>query len=225
MIKDNSIREMLLVNDSWKSHAIIIKTSEDYRNILRAILDICNDLVCSLVEFVPENSLLTISDVKELQSKLRVKQTKGQLVLIKANKFPPISQTALLKTLEDIIKNTVIIILTKPEAALLDTIKSRVEVIDYDSATDLALFGEFKAMALKERLEHYDSYNESFQVGKLFHEALLYLSRKNLGQLKDCNTTKDSSMHSLQVILHTYDAWQEGSLITKYSYESLALNV
>ncbi len=116
-------------------------------------LEFISALGVRAVDFIVQESLLT-KDIDELQAQLKFKPYGDRrVVLIKhADNMQPIVQNKLLKTLEEPLGNTVMVLSAERRDALLQTILSRVTEI---AAKDESL--EIDAQALELAKEFYQS--------------------------------------------------------------------
>ena len=82
------------------------------------------------IEITPDGNSIKIAQIRKLQSDILVKPYKIY-VIDEAQKMTVEAQNALLKTLEEPPKYAIIILITNNKESLLDTIKSRCEIIKF----------------------------------------------------------------------------------------------
>lgn len=85
------------------------------------------------IEITPDGNSIKIAQIRKLQSDILVKPYKSYKIYVidEAQKMTVEAQNALLKTLEEPPKYAIIILITNNKDSLLDTIKSRCEIIKF----------------------------------------------------------------------------------------------
>lgn len=85
------------------------------------------------IEIKPDGNSIKIAQIRKLQSDIFVKPYKSYKIYVidEAQKMTVEAQNALLKTLEEPPKYAIIILITDNKESLLDTIKSRCEIIKF----------------------------------------------------------------------------------------------
>ena len=85
------------------------------------------------IEIPPDGNSIMIAQIRKLQSDILVKPYKSYKIYVidEAQKMTVEAQNALLKTLEEPPKYAIIILITNNKESLLDTIKSRCEIIKF----------------------------------------------------------------------------------------------
>ncbi|WP_418586061.1 ATP-binding protein [Intestinibacter sp.] len=85
------------------------------------------------IEIKPDGNSIKIAQIRKLQSDILVKPYKSYKIYVidEAQKMTVEAQNALLKTLEEPPKYAIIILITNNKESLLDTIKSRCEIIKF----------------------------------------------------------------------------------------------
>ena len=85
------------------------------------------------IEITPDGNSIKIAQIRKLQSAILVKPYKSYKIYVidEAQKMTVEAQNALLKTLEEPPKYAIIILITNNKESLLDTIKSRCEIIKF----------------------------------------------------------------------------------------------
>ena len=85
------------------------------------------------IEIKPDGNSIKIAQIRKIQSDILVKPYKSYKIYVfdEAQKMTVEAQNALLKTLEEPPKYAIIILITNNKEALLDTIKSRCEIIKF----------------------------------------------------------------------------------------------
>ena len=85
------------------------------------------------IEITPDGNSIKIAQIRKLQSDILVKPYKTYKIYVidEAQKMTVEAQNALLKTLEEPPKYAIIILITNNKESLLDTIKSRCEIIKF----------------------------------------------------------------------------------------------
>ena len=85
------------------------------------------------IKITPEGDSIKIAQIRKLQSDILVKPYKSYKIYVidEAQKMTVEAQNALLKTLEEPPKYAIIILITNNKESLLDTIKSRCEIIKF----------------------------------------------------------------------------------------------
>ena len=85
------------------------------------------------IEITPDGNSIKIAQIRKLQSDILVKPYKSYKIYVidEAQKMTVETQNALLKTLEEPPKYAIIILITNNKESLLDTIKSRCEIIKF----------------------------------------------------------------------------------------------
>ena len=85
------------------------------------------------IEIKPDGNCIKIAQIRKLQSDILVKPYKSYKIYVidEAQKMTVEAQNALLKTLEEPPKYAIIILITDNKESLLDTIKSRCEIIKF----------------------------------------------------------------------------------------------
>lgn len=118
------------------------KLAEELSRILINIEHVTNSP--DYIDMYPDGSSIKIAQVRKLQSDIIVKpHSKYKIYIInQAEKMTVEAQNALLKTLEEPPDYAIIILVTSSKEALLDTIKSRCEIIKFlpISITELKQF-------------------------------------------------------------------------------------
>lgn len=89
------------------------------------------------IEITPDGNSIKIAQIRKLQSDILVKPYKSYKIYVidEAQKMTVEAQNALLKTLEEPPKYAIIILITNNKESLLDTIKSRCEIIKFTPIT------------------------------------------------------------------------------------------
>ena len=85
------------------------------------------------IEITPDGNSIKIAQIRKLQSDILVKPYKSYKIYVidEAQKMTVEAQNAFLKTLEEPPKYAIIILITNNKESLLDTIKSRCEIIKF----------------------------------------------------------------------------------------------
>ena len=85
------------------------------------------------IEITPDGNSIKIAQIRKLQSDILVKPYKSYKIYVidEAQKMTVEAQNALLKTLEEPPKYAIIILITNNKESLLDTIKSRCEILKF----------------------------------------------------------------------------------------------
>ena len=85
------------------------------------------------IEIMPDGNSIKIAQIRKMQSDILVKPYKSYKIYVfdQAEKMTVEAQNALLKTLEEPPKYAIIILITNNKESLLDTIKSRCEIIKF----------------------------------------------------------------------------------------------
>ena len=85
------------------------------------------------IEITPDGNSIKIAQIRKLQSDILVKPYKSYKIYVidEAQKMTVEAQNALLKTLEEPPKYAIIILITNNKESLLDTIKSRCDIIKF----------------------------------------------------------------------------------------------
>ena len=85
------------------------------------------------IEITPDGNSIKIAQIRKMQSDILVKPYKSYKIYVfdQAEKMTVEAQNALLKTLEEPPKYAIIILITNNKESLLDTIKSRCEIIKF----------------------------------------------------------------------------------------------
>ena len=85
------------------------------------------------IEITPDGNSIKIAQIRKLQSDILVKPYKSYKIYVidEAQKMTVEAQNALLKTLEEPPKYAIIILITNNKESLLETIKSRCEIIKF----------------------------------------------------------------------------------------------
>ena len=85
------------------------------------------------IEITPDGNSIKIAQIRKIQSDILVKPYKSYKIYVidEAQKMTVEAQNALLKTLEEPPKYAIIILITNNKESLLDTIKSRCEIIKF----------------------------------------------------------------------------------------------
>ena len=85
------------------------------------------------IEITPDGNSIKIAQIRKLQSDILVKSYKSYKIYVidEAQKMTVEAQNALLKTLEEPPKYAIIILITNNKESLLETIKSRCEIIKF----------------------------------------------------------------------------------------------
>ena len=85
------------------------------------------------IEITPDGNSIKIAQIRKLQSDILVKPYKSYKIYVidEAQRMTVEAQNALLKTLEEPPKYAIIILITNNKESLLDTIKSRCEIIKF----------------------------------------------------------------------------------------------
>lgn len=190
------------------THSIIIKSDVDFNQVLADIKStISADY--DFQEFIPDGDLLSIENVRELQAITTVKQNKKIIFIIKATKFPVITQNALLKLLEDGAHNITLVFVVGTSEVLLPTVISRVLVVNYDTIASQKTAEDFIQLSTSDRLKLWESDYSRQQLSSLSNELIQWASIYN-----------PSMLHRLLI---TRAGWQTGALIDRYYFEYLAL--
>ncbi|MDB8789998.1 DNA polymerase III subunit delta' C-terminal domain-containing protein [Romboutsia sp. 1001216sp1] len=107
------------------------KLTEELAKLLLDISDVKNSP--DYIEINPDGNSIKIAQIRKLQTDIIIKPHKDYKIYVinDAHKMTIEGQNALLKTLEEPPKYAIIILVTSNKEALLDTIKSRCEIIKF----------------------------------------------------------------------------------------------
>lgn len=128
------------INNNKISHAYMFegiegigkkKLTEELAKLLLDISDVNNSP--DYIEIKPDGNSIKIAQIRKLQTDIIIKPHKDYKIYVinDAHKMTVEGQNALLKTLEEPPKYAIIILVTSNKEALLDTIKSRCEIIKF----------------------------------------------------------------------------------------------
>ena len=128
------------INNNKISHAYMFegiegigkkKLTEELAKLLLDISDVKNSP--DYIEINPDGNSIKIAQIRKLQTDIIIKPHKDYKIYVinDAHKMTIEGQNALLKTLEEPPKYAIIILVTSNKEALLDTIKSRCEIIKF----------------------------------------------------------------------------------------------
>ena len=191
------------------SHSVVLKRTATFADIQKFFLTLAKAHNLELVEVIPEESVLKIENVRELQAVLALRSSRPQLVLIRADKLPIVTQNALLKLLEEGAPDTTVVLVVLPSVVLLNTLVSRVSMVEVTDTTQQDLFKAFIAQDITTRLKHYDELSHE-QLARFFESVIQ-------------NAGTDQLSPYYESVLRGYQAWQTGALVSKYYYEYLSL--
>ena len=206
-------RPVIINSDSkvgLNSHAIILKRLVTFSELSMYFKKLALESNAIFSEIIPDNSLFSIAEVRELQSKLSLKTNQPRLVLVKADKLPAITQNSLLKLMEEGSMSTNLIITTLPTTVLLPTLSSRV-LTSYVGEDNPQLITDFMSKNVADRLSAWDSMTDS-DLSQLAFQLLQ-------------SETITSNPQVLKGFSQAYQAWQTGILANKYFYEYLCLTI
>ena len=206
-------RPVIINSDSkvgLNSHAIILKRLVTFSELSIYFKKLALESNAIFSEIIPDNSLFSIAEVRELQSKLSLKTNQPRLVLVKADKLPAITQNSLLKLMEEGSMSTNLIITTLPTTVLLPTLSSRV-LTSYVGEDNPQLITDFMSKNVANRLSAWDSMTDS-DLSQLAFQLLQ-------------SETITSNPQVLKGFSQAYQAWQTGILANKYFYEYLCLTI
>jgi len=206
-------RPVIINSDSkvgLNSHAIILKRLVTFSELSMYFKKLALESNAIFSEIIPDNSLFSIAEVRELQSKLSLKTNQPRLVLVKADKLPAITQNSLLKLMEEGSMSTNLIITTLPTTVLLPTLSSRV-LTSYVGEDNPQLITDFMSKNVADRLSAWDSMTDS-DLSQLAFQLLQ-------------SETINSNPQVLKGFSQAYQAWQAGILANKYFYEYLCLTI
>ena len=206
-------RPVIINSDSkvgLNSHAIILKRLVTFSELSIYFKKLALESNAIFSEIIPDNSLFSIAEVRELQSKLSLKTNQPRLVLVKADKLPAITQNSLLKLMEEGSMSTNLIITTLPTTVLLPTLSSRV-LTSYVGEDNPQLITDFMSKNVANRLSAWDSMTDS-DLSQLAFQLLQ-------------SETINSNPQVLKGFSQAYQAWQTGILANKYFYEYLCLTI
>ena len=119
------------------------------------------------IEINPSGSSIKISQIRELQSDIIIKPHKNYKIYVinEAEKMTVEAQNALLKTLEEPPEYAIIILITENKETLLDTIKSRCEILKF---TPLSIIDIQRYLIDKHNMdENKAKYISSFSRGSI----------------------------------------------------------
>lgn len=107
------------------------KLTEELAKLLLDISDVNNSP--DYIEIKPDGNSIKIAQIRKLQTDIIIKPHKDYKIYVinDAHKMTVEGQNALLKTLEEPPQYAIIILVTSNKEALLDTIKSRCEIIKF----------------------------------------------------------------------------------------------
>ncbi len=128
------------INNNKISHAYMFegiegigkkKLTEELAKLLLDISDVNNSP--DYIEIKPDGNSIKIAQIRNLQTDIIIKPHKDYKIYVinDAHKMTVEGQNALLKTLEEPPQYAIIILVTSNKEALLDTIKSRCEIIKF----------------------------------------------------------------------------------------------
>ncbi len=203
--------------ESIVSHSIIIRSRSNYDTIVSELKKQIQQQSpgTNLIEYVSEEDLLSINDVRELRSITNLKQNSARVIVVKAIKFPVITQNSLLKLLEDGASQTTLIFVTTSSVVLLPTVLSRVLLIDELASKDNDAFAaDFFAKSQADRLSIWEEVNSAESLSMLANYSLY---------LVGSSPTMDSDLRSQIVQAHSF--WQSGQLAPKYFFEFISLSI
>lgn len=198
----------------FTNHSIFITSHVSFADLVKYFNLKLRDQDVQVIELIPDKDLLSIKDVRELQSRMSLRTQNQQVILVKANKLPEITQNSLLKTLEDGSNNTTLIIVILPGASLLPTIISRVlqTTVTTNHPKTFNILDTFYAQSITDRIQAW---------GDSFTENDLKIMTDQIMQAKF--SEYDAAVK--QSFLDSYEAWRGGRLLSKYFYEYLCLTL
>jgi len=134
---------------------------------------------------VTAKEYITIDQIRELQKKLSFKSYKGKervSVIHEAEKLTLPAQNALLKTLEEPPKNTIIILTVNQKEAILPTIISRCQVIKIKSKNFFQIkdYSKIISASKGEKIKFASFYLYDKDKAKNFCQELLLFLRKQM---------------------------------------------
>lgn len=110
----------------------------------------------SVVKREPENKLITIEQIRRMQSELALRPLEGRtrvVIIDDASEMADATPDALLKTLEEPPRHALLLLLTRTPAALSETVRSRIQVLPFrlvaTAEIAAALHERFGAAALR----------------------------------------------------------------------------
>jgi hypothetical protein len=163
----------------------------------------------------PQNGKPTIADIRELKQKLITSSFGHDLFIVRADILTTVVQNSLLKSLEELSETKQIVILTRPAAELIPTVRSRVMVAQLIDKTNTSgtLLNKLKSQSVGERLDWWEELSAQNQFGQLLNEFLV-----------------DPEFASLAVSdqkkwLQLARGYTDNTILPKYLYELLCISV
>lgn len=196
------------------SHSIVIRVKSDYSTVYEWLQDAMQQsevlFEFELVSLETEGELLSIADVRDLQSFSSLRSDKPQVILVKAIKLPPVTQNSLLKLLEDGAENLIIILVTGLHTHLLPTVTSRAVIINEQGGETKTK--EFASNSIPERLQLWDKYKDNSGIADYLNDLFMIAQKSDEIDLAD------------KKFLHTvYLGWRKGVITNKYCFELLSI--
>ena len=208
------------INNNKISHAYMFEGGEgigkkefakEFASILMKSSNIVNNP--DYIEIKPEGSSIKISQIRKLQSDIVIKPHSEYkiYVILNSDKMTLEAQNAILKTLEEPPKYAIIILIANNKEALLDTIKSRCEIIKFTPISEIDL----KKYLIKQDIdEQRASIAVSFSRGSI--DKALELSKSS-----DFSIMREDIQQYIDIILEKdlFDILNTSNIIDKYKGE------
>ena len=208
------------INNNKISHAYMFEGGEgigkkefakEFASILMKSSNIVNNP--DYIEIKPEGSSIKISQIRKMQSDIVIKPHSEYkiYVILNSDKMTLEAQNAILKTLEEPPKYAIIILIANNKEALLDTIKSRCEIIKFTPISEIDL----KKYLIKQDIdEQRASIAASFSRGSI--DKALELSKSS-----DFSIMREDIQQYIDIILEKdlFDILNTSNIIDKYKGE------
>ena len=208
------------INNNKISHAYMFEGGEgigkkefakEFASILMKSSNIVNNP--DYIEIKPEGSSIKISQIRKMQSDIVIKPHSEYkiYVILNSDKMTLEAQNAILKTLEEPPKYAIIILIANNKEALLDTIKSRCEIIKFTPISEIDL----KKYLIKQDIdEQRASIAVSFSRGSI--DKALELSKSS-----DFSIMREDIQQYIDIILEKdlFDILNTSNIIDKYKGE------
>ena len=136
------------------NHSIIVGRTASWTESIAAIKVQLAPLQYDIYTYNSDNALLSVEQLRSIQDQLILSVDKPRVVVIRADKFPLITQNAMLKMLEDGYEKTIIIVVVPAGQRLLPTINSRVSVVNLGLRIERKEVDNWITLNLSDRIDY-----------------------------------------------------------------------
>ena len=191
------------------NHSIIVGRTASWTESIAAIKVQLAPLQYDIYTYNSDNALLSVEQLRSIQDQLILSVDKPRVVVIRADKFPLITQNAMLKMLEDGYEKTIIIVVVPAGQRLLPTINSRVSVVNLGLRIERKEVDNWITLNLSDRIDYLQKLIDEGSFSDFYYQIAMLT-----------NDARELASHN-----QAFVGWQKGVITNKVITEYISMMV